>query len=336
MPSGSGLKSQMIVSNEEKGLRLDLFLAHELGKHQNRGLVSRSSIQRLISAGAVTLNGRAVKSGARVKAADRIEVEWPPAAETDLEPEALPLHVLFEDEDLIVINKAPGMVVHPAAGSQSGTLVHALLYHCPNLPGIGGERRPGIVHRLDKDTSGVMVVVKSQSAFGDVSRQFRERLVVKEYVCLTWGRPAATRGTIARPIGRHRAHRKKMSSLTPVRRSREAVTDWQLEQSFRVDSQGSVDAPAVSVIRVRPRTGRTHQIRVHLADEGCPIVGDRTYGRKIRARDGIFQQVARFPRQALHAEKLGLTHPRTGRFMEFRAPLAEDMKSLLDLLSEST
>lgn len=323
----------MIVSTEYSGLRLDLFLARHLRDFRGDEGPSRSNIQRWISSGEVKVNGKMTKPAARLKADDLIEIHWLPPEETPLKPEALPLNVLYEDEDCIVINKAPGMTVHPAAGCHSGTLVHALLHHIPDLPGIGGERRPGIVHRLDKDTSGVMVVVKSEMAFRHLALQFKERRVLKEYVALVWGKPKKTKGMVARPIGRHRIHRKKMSSLHFTSRSREAVTEWELEESFKIASGRETPQSWVSLVRVRPRTGRTHQIRVHLADEGYPVVGDRVYGGVNRGRDaGAVSVLAKFARQALHAARLGFLHPRTGRPMEFRAPLFRDMQELLDAL----
>ena len=327
----------MTVSTENSGLRLDLFLTRRLQDFQREEGVSRSSVQRLITSGKVKLNGKVTKPGARLKADDLIEIHWLPPEDIALKPEPLPLNILYEDEDCIVINKAPGMVVHPAAGRHGGTLVHALLHHCPNLPGIGGERRPGIVHRLDKDTSGVMVAVKTEKAFCHLALQFKERTVLKEYLALVWGKPKSSKGMIVRPIGRHRTRRKKMSSLRSVSRSREAITEWQLEDSFGIESKQEMRRSWVSLIRLRPRTGRTHQIRVHLADEGYPVVGDRLYGEGKRGRGIVMvPSLADFPRQALHAEKLGFIHPRTNRPMEFRAPLFQDMQELLHALKEAT
>lgn len=315
-------------------MRLDLFLTrHFLGPSEMEGL-SRSGIQKMIAGGQVTLNGRRTKPGTRLKSSDLIDIQWIPPRDTSLVPEPLSLDILYEDEDCIVVNKAPGMVVHPAAGKRSGTLVNALLHHCPNLQGIGGERRPGIVHRLDKDTSGVMVIAKHGQAFHPIALQFKERRICKEYLALVWGKIEKEKGIIDRPIGRHRRDRKKMSSIHSLSRLREAVTEWQVEDSFRVGPPGSRFS-WVTLLRLKPRTGRTHQIRVHLADQGYPVVGDRVYGWK---RPGLIKDrvempgLIDFPRQALHAERLGFSHPRTGVTLEFRAPLFQDMQRLLDCL----
>jgi 23S rRNA pseudouridine1911/1915/1917 synthase len=277
------------------------------------------------------------KASVRLKLSDRIEVQWLPPVDTALEPEAIPLHVLYEDEDLVVVNKAPGMVVHPAAGNFRGTLVNAILYHCPNLQGIGGERRPGIVHRLDKDTSGAMVVAKNERSFNDLALQFKERRISKEYVALVWGKVDRPSGMINRPIGRHRRDRKRMSSIHSLPRPREAVTEWEVAASFCVARrQGPLSW--VTLIHLRPFTGRTHQIRVHLADQGYPVVGDRVYGGK---RQGISKKedlgvpgLVDFPRQALHAERIRLAHPRTGIALECKAPWFPDMRGLLGTLKE--
>jgi len=288
----------------------------------------------MIVAGQVRLNGRRTKPGVRLKARDLVEIQWLPPREASLVPEPLSLDILYEDEDLIVVNKAPGMVVHPAGGVARGTLVNALLHHCPDLQGIGGERRPGIVHRLDKDTSGVMVVAKSAQAFHRIALQFRERQVRKEYLALVWGKMQGEKGEVDRPIGRHRSDRKRMSSLYSVSRWRAAVTEWRQEALFKVGSHGE-HFSWITLLRLRPRTGRTHQIRVHLADQGHPVVGDRVYGPKRQALVKSHVERSRlidFPRQALHAERLGFLHPRTGATLEFRAPLARDMSELLDHL----
>lgn len=326
----------VVVETEQAGKRLDLFLAHRLADLSPTKGWSRSVIQKMIAAGQVTLNGQKAKSAARLKHGDRIEIHSSPPRQTTLLAEPLPLEILYEDEDCLVINKAPGIAVHPGAGRSSGTLVNALLHHCPGLEVIGGERRPGIVHRLDKDTSGVMVIAKSAHAFQQLSLQFKERKVVKEYLALVWGKVAPAKGVMDRPIGRHRADRKKMSSIRSVRRAREAVTVWRVAQTFRV-APGNQPSSWVTLLRLSPRTGRTHQIRVHLAERGHPIVGDRVYGWK---REGFLRAQVEvgglidFPRQVLHAEGLTFHHPRTGAVVEFHAPVWQDIKQLLKNLSE--
>jgi 23S rRNA pseudouridine1911/1915/1917 synthase len=330
------LSRLVVVDKEHVGLRLDFFLTRHFLPPLRIGGLSRSGIQKMIAGGQVTLNGRKPKSGVRLKSSDLIEIQWLPTQGTALIPEALPLDILHEDEDCIVINKAPGIAVHPAAGRRNGTLVNALLYHCPNLPGIGGERRPGIVHRLDKDTSGVMVIAKNDQASRHIALQFKRRQVHKEYLALVWGRMDKERGMIDRPIGRHRGDRKRMSSIFCLSRSREAKTEWQVEESFAVGPLGN-RLSWITLLRLKPLSGRTHQIRVHLADEGYPVVGDRTYGRRQSAVDRSYEKLpglTDFSRQALHAERLRFCHPGSGVVLQFYAPLAPDMQRLLDFLRE--
>lgn len=317
-------------------MRLDLFLTRQLLDPSGVGELSRSVIQKMIAGGQVILNGRGTKPATRLKSGDLLDIQWLPPQDTDLDPEPLPLDILYEDGDCIVVNKAPGMLVHPVPGRLRGTLVNALLHHCPNLQGIGGERRPGIVHRLDKDTSGVMVIAKHGQAFHQIALQFKERRVCKEYLALVWGKIDRERGRIDRPIGRHWRDRKRMSSIHRRARLREAITEWQVEDSFRVGAPGN-HLSWVTLLRLRPRTGRTHQIRVHLSDQGYPVVGDRVYGPKRRSLAKNPMEVpglTDFPRQALHAEKIAFSHPRTGMTLEFHAPLSPDMKRLLDFLRE--
>ena len=317
------------------GLRLDVFLASRFAEAGPESALSRSEIQRLIAEGQVTLNGAMTKSSTRVKVNDRIDIRSFPAREASVKPEALPLEILYEDGDCLVINKAPGMVVHPAAGRANGTLVNALLHHCADLAGIGGERRPGIVHRLDKDTSGVMIVAKNMLAFQQLVSQFKNRQVRKEYLALAWGKVVPAEGRIDRPIGRHRSNRKRMSSLHVLNKARQALTEWQVLEYFFSDRQKSPGA--VSFVRLLPRTGRTHQLRVHLADLGFPLIGDKIYGHKRPNSDresGNHSLLEGFPRQALHAEKLAIDHVRTGKRMEFHAPLATDLEALLNTLRQ--
>jgi 23S rRNA pseudouridine1911/1915/1917 synthase len=311
-----------------------MFLARRFGSDARSDGVSRAEVQRLISEGQVTLNGQQAKASARLKPNDIIRLHRLPLRDSSLVPENTPLDILYEDEHCIVINKAAGTMVHPAAGQLTGTLVNALLYHCPDLGGIGGERRPGIVHRLDKDTSGVMVVAKTISSFHRLARQFKERQVQKEYVALVWGKFARDSGVIDRPIGRHRSDRKKMSSRYSLANRREAVTEWQVEESFKIDA-GSTSNAWVSWLRLNPKTGRTHQIRVHLADLGFPIVGDKIYGHKKtdHGRKHVSGSLLQtFPRQALHAERLSFLHPARGTPITFCAPVPQDMQDLLKFL----
>ena len=326
---------QWSVVAESAGMRLDLFLCEELARLKMAERCSRSEIQRLIGEGQITLNGTATKASARLKAADRVVLRSLPIRETKLAPEAIPLDILYEDQDCLVINKAPGLVVHPAAGQPAGTLVNALLHYCSDLAGVGGERRPGIVHRLDKETSGVMVVAKNMLAFQQLLAQFKTRAVHKEYLGLAWGALFPVKGHIERPIGRHRSDRKRMSSLHFLNKARPALTDWRVEERFSVNKNGLLSV--VSLVRLFPQTGRTHQLRVHLADMGFPLVGDKVYGREKKAvrQSACDALLSEFPRHALHAEKLVLQHVRTGRPMEFCAPLAEDMVELLGYLRRS-
>jgi 23S rRNA pseudouridine1911/1915/1917 synthase len=324
---------RLIVDDGSAGTRLDLYVAARFIRAQQPGL-SRSEIQRLIHEGQITLNGATTKASARIRANDCIEIRLTPPRDGTICSEALPLEILYEDRDCIVINKAPGITVHPAAGHWSGTLVNALLHHCPDIDGIGGVRRPGIVHRLDKDTSGVMIVAKNIFAYHDLVRQFQDRSVEKEYLALAWGNVNPDRGRIDRPIGRHRSDRKRMSSMFLSKRSREASTEWVVERRWAIDA-GALPPVWVTLLRLRPHTGRTHQIRVHLADSGYPLVGDRVYGRKRKSGANKYPVLAKlecFPRQALHAETLTVNHLRTRERTKFTAPLPDDLAELLEEL----
>lgn len=321
------------IAPTSAGMRLDLFLCGQLAQLAPPESLSRSEIQRLIGEGQITLNGAVTKASARVKAQDRVDLRSLPVRETELKPEPIPLDVLYEDQDCLVINKAPGIVVHPAAGQPTGTLVNALLHYCSDLAGVGGERRPGIVHRLDKETSGVMVVAKNMSAFHNLQSQFKTRAVRKEYLAIAWGAIFPTHGRIDRPVGRHRSDRKRMSSLYFLNKARPALTEWRVEERFTLNHDGS--HCLISLVRLLPQTGRTHQLRVHLADMGFPLVGDKVYGQQrksVRQRVVVDPLLAAFHRHALHAEKLAFNHVRTGQRMEFCAPLAEDIRELLGYL----
>lgn len=321
---------QMRVDEQAAGMRVDLFVTRHFLGAQNAGL-SRSGIQKLIGTGQITVNSQKTKPAARLKHNDLVEMRRPAPRPAGLKPESLPLEILFEDEDCIVVNKAPGIIVHPAAGRYHGTLVNALLYHCADLAGIGGEQRPGIVHRLDKDTSGAMIVAKNDFAFHRLAHQFKIRAIEKEYVALVWGKPASAHGIIDRSIGRHRSDRKRLSSTRAMGKQREALTEWKVEHVYRI-GDGAGGACWLSWLRIKPRTGRTHQIRVHLADQGHAIVGDKVYGHKRSAGNGNLPalQVAR---QVLHAEKIAFTHPRSGARVELAAPLAGDICALLQQLA---
>jgi 23S rRNA pseudouridine1911/1915/1917 synthase len=325
---------ETVVEPQSAGTRLDLFLTRCLPDIMKGEGFSRSGIQKLIAEGQITLNGKPAKASARLKTNDLVAIKVLPPKKPTLVAEPIALNVIYEDDDCMVINKAPGIVVHPAAGRTTGTLVHAILHHCPNLQGIGGESRPGIVHRLDKDTSGVMIIAKRMPAFQQLARQFKERQVKKQYLALVMGKPKADYGIINRPIGRHRSDRKRMSSIHALSKKREAITEWRVEKTFR-RSDETGESCWFSLLRLKPLTGRTHQIRVHLADLGYPLVGDRLYGRRrprLPVKDANLSTAGLFPRQALHAERLSLFHPRTGAPMEFYAPLAEDIASLLRTL----
>ena len=290
---------ELIVKATDAGTRLDRFLADSAPE------LSRSRIQALIREGFVTVNGGAPRARDIVHAGDRITMVEPPVQPIDLVPEKVALFVLFEDDDLIVINKPAGISVHPGAGRKRGTLVNALLSHCKNLSGIGGKERPGIVHRLDKETSGCLAVAKNDFAHLDLSRQFAARRVEKIYLALVAGKLRRGSGTIVAAIARHRVHRKKMAIAREG--GREARTD------FKVVRSGG----GASLLECRLHSGRTHQIRVHLQHLGHPILGDIVYGGR-RAGD--------FSRQMLHAWKLAFDHPRTKGRMHFEAPLPEDFK----------
>jgi 23S rRNA pseudouridine1911/1915/1917 synthase len=326
---------QTVVDSQSAGLRLDLFLTRCLADRSQSEGFSRSGIQKLIAQGQIKINGKPAKASARLKTNDCVAIEVLPVKKSSLAAEPIALTVIYEDADCLVINKAPGIVVHPAAGRTTGTLVNAILHRYPDLRGVGGESRPGIVHRLDKDTSGVMVIAKNALALHQLARQFKEGSVKKQYVALVWGKPKDGHGVIDRPIGRHRWDRKRMSSTYTLVKKRRAVTEWRVEKSFQSEKDPRGSSSWVSLLRLTPRTGRTHQIRVHLADLGYPLVGDRVYGRRLQHRATSHADVSgleSFSRQALHSERLGLLHPRTGTPMEFHAPLAEDFERLLKTL----
>jgi 23S rRNA pseudouridine1911/1915/1917 synthase len=302
---------RLSVEPDQDGARLDSFLTTLLPEQ------SRSSVQRLIKEGRVTGAHASLRASTVVRAGQTYAVDIPaPVAATPV-PEALPLRIVYEDRDIVVLDKPAGMVVHPGAGHTGGTLVNALLHHVKDLSGVGGELRPGIVHRLDRGTSGLIVVAKNDHAHQELSRQFSDREVEKEYVALVWGVVHAGR-RIDAPIGRDPGDRQKMS--TRARRARHAVTRVTFAKHFE----------GVSLLRVAIATGRTHQIRVHLSAIGHPIVGDSTYGGIRRRTAGHLRAVQRLERPFLHSARLAFTHPGDGRRVEFDSPLPLDLQSVLD------
>jgi 23S rRNA pseudouridine1911/1915/1917 synthase len=306
------------ATESEAGRRLDTVIAARYAP------LSRSYAGRLIGAGHVTVNGLTKKPAYAIRCGDVIRTEIPPPQPITCKPEPIPLSVLYEDADLIVLNKPPGLVVHPAPGHRSGTLVNGLLYHCRDLEGIGGELRPGIVHRLDKDTSGALVVAKNDMAHASLSNQFKKRRVQKRYLALVYGYMKALAGVINLPIGRHPFDRKKMS--TKSRLSRSTETRWRIKEAFS----------GVTLLEVEIKTGRTHQVRVHCAATGHPVVGDAKYGGKKKWKGLALQQMKDIlkavQRQMLHAWQLEFVHPRKGQVMSFEAPLPQDMASVLESL----
>ena len=302
---------------EDDGARLDRALAARMPEH------SRSFFARLIEEGRVLLDGRPVqRSSTRVAEGQNVTVDIPAPSPTSAASQEIPLSILFEDSDLVVIDKPAGLVVHPAAGHADRTLVNALLFHVRDLSGIGGELRPGIVHRLDKDTSGVMVIAKNDDAHRKLTAAWSTDAVRKEYVAIVYGTPSQMRGTIDAPIARDPRNRQRMAIVAG---GRNAITDYEVTEQLR----------HASVIRCVLRTGRTHQIRVHLKSLGHPIIGDPVYsGPQWRGiPDKKLQKaIAGFGRQALHAAHLAISHPKTDKQMSFTAPLPDDMRDLIAAL----
>jgi 23S rRNA pseudouridine1911/1915/1917 synthase len=295
---------------DERGERIDRYLSQHLADF------SRSRIQQLIEQGQVQINGQVCTSKKiTVQPGDRIFLTIPAAKPLDLQPEAIPLDILYEDDSLIIINKPADLVVHPAAGHESGTLVNALLAHCPDLAGIGGVQRPGIVHRLDKDTTGAIAIAKTDLAHQHLQAQLKAKTARRQYLGVVYGSPSAESGTINQPIGRHPVDRKKMAVVPVDKGGRSAVTHWQVRERL-----GNY-----TLIHFQLETGRTHQIRVHSAYIGHPIVGDPIYssGRSLGVN---------LPGQALHAWKLSLQHPVSGEWIEVTAPLPKTLTTLLDVL----
>lgn len=308
------------VSGQDVAKRLDVFLAEKVP-----GL-SRSSIKRLIDDGSVLVNSGPAKPGHRLKSADHIGIELPDRKPLSLKPEPIPLDIIHEDENIIVVNKQAGLAVHPGAGRPSGTLVNGLVNYTDRLSSVGAPLRPGIVHRLDMDTSGVIVVARDDISHARLARQFKEHTVTKRYLAVVWGRVEPDSGTIALAIGRDKTHRKKISARS--RKKRPALT------SYRVVKR----SPWLTLLEVTPTTGRTHQIRVHLSAINHPIVKDALYSNRRPPPSWpkeLTDAVNKIKRQCLHAARLGITHPSTGKYMEFTSPLPKDMETVVKLIDNA-
>jgi len=312
-----------VVGKGKWKIRLDKYLV-EAGVG-----VSRSEVQRLIESGSVLVDGKKVKAHHPLKGGERVTCTYQVAEKLTVEPEDIPIDVVYEDDDVIVVNKPAGMVVHPVRGNLHGTLVNALLFHCKKLSEGGDIFRPGVIHRLDKDTTGLLVFAKSDNARADLGRQMEKRAITRKYLAVCWGDMPQKSGTIEAPVGRHSFDRKKMA-VTPLS-SREAVTNYTVKERFGIATH----------MEFKLMTGRTHQIRVHLQHFGHPVVGDPTYGG--RNRSGLIDVVKKhlpmindilgiISRQALHAAVLGFKHPSTGKYREFSSPVPEDIDSLLVFL----
>ena len=311
--AGAPALHALVVPPEAQGERLDAHLARALPA------LTRSRLQGLIEAGRVQVDGRPAKAAQRLRGGEALRVEVPAPVAALPQPEDLPLHVLYEDKDLLVVDKAPGMVVHPGAGHASGTLVNALLFRVKDLAGVGGELRPGIVHRLDKDTSGCIVVAKHERALHGLQQAFRTRAVEKTYLALVYGRPPP-QGRIETPFGRHPVHRQRFSGR--VREGKHALTEYRVVEAFE-------DA---ALVEVALHTGRTHQIRVHLSELGHPLLGDALYGGGAKRKGPAWRVATELGRQALHAWRLALPPPRTGKALRFEAPLPADLEAALAAL----
>ena len=319
MPAKGAFRIRVKSSDEDK--RLDVLVASLLSD------CTRTFAAGLIVAEHIQVDGQPKKPGYRVKSGQKISGLIPPPDTVEFKPEPIPLDILYEDDHVIVVNKQPGLVVHPAPGHFSGTLVNGLLYHCSDLGGIGGELRPGIVHRLDKDTSGTMIVAKNDAAHHNLSRQFKSRQIKKEYLALVHGVLRTATGSVKLPIGRHPVDRKRMSTVSPKGRTAETV--WRIKEKFQGFTLLSLDL----------KTGRTHQIRVHCAALRHPIVGDKVYGPRklektiVRAHkrpDKLLQVLKSVKRQMLHAWRLSFTHPHSVKTISLESPLPEDMTGLID------
>ncbi|MBE7721761.1 RluA family pseudouridine synthase [Lacrimispora indolis] len=301
------MKQEFVVAQEEAGVRIDRYLSDRCQD------ISRSYLQKLLKEESVLVKEKPVKSNYKVNTGDLISLSLPEIKEPEILPEEIPLDVIYEDKDIILINKPKGMVVHPAAGHYSGTLVNGLMSHCRNdLSGINGVMRPGIVHRIDMDTTGVLIVCKNDMAHNSISEQLKEHSITRKYAAIVHGNLKEDEGTINAPIGRHPVDRKKMS--INEKNGREAVTHYRVLERFK----------QFTYIQCQLETGRTHQIRVHMASIGHPLLGDSVYGPA--------KCPFRLTGQTLHAGILGIIHPRTGEYMEFTAPLPDYFEELLRIL----
>jgi 23S rRNA pseudouridine1911/1915/1917 synthase len=323
IPSAQLKEIRFTVSRNQSGQRLDVFLA------QGDAAISRSQVKRVVEEGDVLVNGLAPKVSQRLKEGDIISLNLKPAKEAVASAQNIPLNIVYEDEAIIVVNKPAGMVVHPAPGNPENTLVNALLFHCQNLSGIGGVARPGIVHRLDKDTSGLIVAAKNDDAHRNLSSQFEKHDVHKIYRALVWGDVKGNSGEIVLPVGRHTTNRKKMS--TKSKRGKSALTLWKVRERYGM----------ATLLDVEIKTGRTHQIRVHLSDRGYPVIGDAVYGsatNKMRniANPALKLQLKALTRQALHAAQLSFIHPLKHERVVFTAAMPEDMAALCELFRRQT
>jgi len=320
-------KYNFTVSEEQTSKRVDQFIVEELPSF------SRTKIAKLVKEGALLINGKAIKDNAKkVMFGDQIELEVPEAVASDIKPQKIPLDIVYEDKDLLVINKPIGMVVHPGAGNPDGTLVNALLHHCKsNLSGINGELRPGIVHRIDKDTSGLLVVAKNDIAHNALAKQFEEHSIQRTYLAFVWGMMKPIHGRIETFIGRSKYNRQKMSA--EVASGKDAITNYKTLEIFKGNT-----IPDISLIECKLETGRTHQIRVHLSHKKNPILGDQMYGskmRKIRNIDPELQTIIEnINFQALHAQSLGFIHPTSGKELFFTTELPQVLLNLKKMLKK--